>query len=45
MRDFKFDTSIFYNSQTEQLYIFSSEDCETLCLLGYGVIWHYIGEL
>lgn len=40
-----FENAIFYNAELDEIYIFQNDHFETVYLLGYGTVWHYIGEL
>ena len=37
--------AIFYNAELDQLYLFEDKHFHKIEFIGWGVVWHYIGEL
>lgn len=37
--------AVFYNAELDELYVFDKKYFGNVYLLGWGTIWHYIGEL
>lgn len=45
MKKTELRNAVFYNAELDELYVFDNKYFQTVYLLGWGTIWHHIGEL